>query len=199
MSCGSGSRWTRARRRLGFESNPVLRDSDRLQTKARVVLFVIFLASIGLAVVVGRGAYAEEHARAQLDERAGYQAAAKVTSTNSSAADPQSGTSQRMVTIAWRGPDDERHQQRLVVANRKRVGSTVNVWVDADGRASLRKPPESRSFAAGLGAGVLTVFLSTCALALAYAALLLVLHRRRMAAWAEEWSVVEPQWRRQVL
>ncbi|MQA02588.1 MAG: hypothetical protein GEV07_07645 [Streptosporangiales bacterium] len=157
------------------------------------------MASIGLAVVAGRAAYGQELARAQLDERAGYQAAAKVTSTKVSSADPQSGTSQRMVTIAWRDPDDQRHQQRLVVANRKRAGSTVNVWVDADGHASLRKPPDSRTFAAGLGAGVLTVFLSTCTLALAYTALLLALYRRRMAAWAKEWSVVEPQWRRQVL
>lgn len=199
MSCGSGSRWTGARRRLGLESNPVQRDSDRLQAKARVVLFILFVANFGLAAVIGQAAYDQEAARARLDSQTGYRAVAKVAATNVSSADPQSGATQRVVTIKWRDRDAQPHRQRLVLTKRKNVGARVAVWVDANERASLRKPPESRMFAAGLGAGVLTVFVSVFVLAAAYLTVVVLLNRRRMAAWADEWSVVEPQWRRQVL
>lgn len=199
MSRSNGSIWTVARRRVGFEANPLQRPSDRFQARARVVVALLFLVSCVLAVAVGRSAYEQEVARAQDDAVTGYHTKAEVRSTTLSAADPQSGATQRVVQVAWQSNSGEQHEQRLVIPDGRQVRSNLTIWVDGTGHASLRKPPESRTVATGLGAGFLVVFTSVFVLAVGYALVVVGLNRRRMRAWRQEWSAVEPDWRRRAL
>lgn len=199
MSRRNGSIRTVARRRLGFEANPLQRPSDRFQARARVVVALLFLVSCAIAVATGRSAYEQAVARAQDDAVTGYHTKAEVLSTTLSAADPQSGATQRVVRVSWQGENGEQHEQRLVLPDGRQVRPSLTVWVDGSGHASLRKPPESHTVATGLGAGFLVVFTSLFTLALGYALVVLGLNRRRMRAWQQEWSAVEPDWRRRVL
>lgn len=196
---GNGSVWTRTRRRIGLEENPLKRSSDRLQTRARVVCFVVFLLGCVAAVFVGHAAYEQETARAHLDERNGYQAKARVVSTAVSAADPQSGATQRVLNVVWTDPQGGQHKQRLVLSDGRRAQQSVKVWVDSNDRASMRRPPSDRAVASGIGAGMLSVFAVTFLLLCWYGLVVIALDRRRMKAWQREWKLVEPEWRRRAL
>lgn len=163
------------------------------------MLFLLFLVSCAIAVASGRAAYEQELARAHNDAETGYHATADVVSTTLSAADPQSGATQRVVNVTWPDENGNPQRQRLVIPDGRQVDSTVSVWVDSDGHASLTKPPESRTVATGFGAGFLVVFTSVFLLASGYGLVVLGLNRKRMKAWQREWSAVEPDWRKRVL
>lgn len=199
MSSTDGSSWPPVGRRLGFEQNPLRRPSDRVQARTRIFLFGLFVVGCVIAAFSGHTAYEQEAARAQVDARSGYHTEARVLSTTLSAADPQSGATQRVVRISWRDPQGKSRQQRLVVPERRHVRPTMSVWVNGEGRASMTRPPQSRTVATGLGAGFLVVFASAFLLTSVYGVVVLALNRGRMKAWQREWRLVEPDWRKRVL
>lgn len=199
MSRRGRSGWRGVRRRLGFEANPLQRDSDRFQAKVRLVLFVFMLLGCLVGAFLGHASYEQEVARSAADVGRGYEATAQVRSVDVATADPQSGATQRVVNLTWRDKADRAQRQRVVVPERQHVGATMQIWVDADGRASRQQPPQSRAVAAGMGAALFTVLFTVIILLGVYGAVAFVLDRRRLAAWGRQWAVVEPHWRRQVL
>lgn len=162
-------------------------------------MFLLFLVSCVAAVASGRAAYEQELARAHTDAQTGYHATAEVLSTTLSAADPQSGATQRVVNVSWHDENGNPARQRLVVPDGRQVDDTMKLWVDGNGHAALTRPPQSRTVATGFGAGFLVIFTSMFLLAASYGLVVAGLNRRRMKAWHREWSAVEPDWRKRVL
>lgn len=199
MSDARPSAAAAALRRLGLDDNPLRRHSDRLQTRARLIIGALFLLGCVVAALVGRAAYGQETFAAERDARTGYQATGRVVSTSTSTADPQTGATQRVVRVAWRDGDGRAHRQHLVLPIGRKVTSSLDVWVDSRGRASLSRPPESRTVASGIGAAMLFLFTQTLVLWSVYGLVVVVLNRRRSRAWQREWRLVEPEWRRRVL
>lgn len=199
MSDARPSAAAAALRRLGLDDNPLRRHSDRLQTRARLVLGAFFLLGCVVAGLVGRAAYGQEAFAAERDAQTGYQATGRVVSTSTSTADPQTGAAQRVVRVAWRDAEGRGHRQHLVLPMGRKVTSSIGIWVDSRGRASLTRPPESRSVASGIGAAMLFLFTQTLVLWSLYGVVVVVLNRRRDRAWQREWRLVEPDWRRRVL
>lgn len=185
-------------RRLGFDTNPLRRRSDRVQTVARVVAaLVLFIGCVGGAVT-GLASYREERNVERLDETLGYHAQGRVLSERVNDVGVN-GPTKKTYQVAW---EDEEGRQRVHTFDTsllKAVPKTVTVYVGARGDVSLSPRTRGRMIAAAIFDGIATVIQVFVALAVAYCVFLLLLGRRRKLAWAKEWAAVEPRWRRQVL
>ena len=96
----------------------------------------------------------------------------------------------------WRAPDGARHTGEVFALAGSPAGTTVTVWVDADGR--LTGPPLQPSQVQGQG--VRASVLAVMAVGVVFGGVGLAAHgmaeRRRMAAWDEEWRAIGPRWSR---
>ena len=105
------------------------------------------------------------------------------------------------------GTSRRRHVDRPVGTEREgvidvpygaRAGSTVTIWVDADG-ASRRDRSTTPTSSPGPSVYGLPTFIGISALAvLGYLGVRSLLERSRMRRWAADWAVVEPVWSRKV-
>src|SRR5690606_9335200 len=101
--------------------------------------------------------------------------------------------------LEWYDRTGRRHVDVFPTSAAAARGDTVKLWVDHRGEASTRPRGSGQTTAFAIFQGFTTILYVTMFLGVGYAALLALLNRWRAAAWAREWEVVEPRWRRQVL
>jgi hypothetical protein len=173
--------------------SPLRRRWDRAETVIVGGLLVAFIIGGTLAALIG-GRWASEaalHAR-HAELAASYRVPAILLTT----ASQQPSGFYASAKAWWRTPDGVRHTGEVSALEGTAAGTTVKVWVKADGR--LTGPPLQPSQVQGQG--VLASVVAVMAVALVLWGAGLGLHcaaeRRRMAAWDDEWRAIGPKWSR---
>ncbi|GAA0534360.1 hypothetical protein GCM10011581_07990 [Saccharopolyspora subtropica] len=176
-------------RRVFPGANPLRRRTDYFEPIALVFAVLSAVAAIVLATVVAQGELRGRLAQVEREHATRQQVVATVV------AEVGSTTAQRSVAVRWGEPPDERFAV-VELPTRAPVAGTVPVWLDQGGQPT--SPPMTSAQAtqaAGLaGAAVLIGSALTVVVLVTIARLWVT--RRRLAAWAAEWAIVGPQWRR---
>jgi hypothetical protein len=190
----------RLRRRVGLDSNPVRRASDRAEAWLRIGLAVLFLAggpALGAGLVHRTAAGLASQARAVM-AREYLVPATLLGSRRHVPRTVSSLAGHEWMRARWTAPDGTVRTGRVYARVSAPPGSTVRIWTTRNGhlaRRPLTRPEiTSRAVTAGL-VGVLGLGL---ALLTVSALARWLLDRRRMAAWEADWRLVEPRWTRRL-
>jgi hypothetical protein len=186
----------RLARRVGLDRNPLRRRSDRIEAWLAVALAAaVVLCGPVLIWWVGATAYRSSLAAAEREHTQLFQVDAVLLEDADGLAYVRGENGEWPVPARarWTAPDGARRTGKIVTESAAAAGTVVVIWTDVHGNlvdpSNAVTPP-----GAALGAGLATAL----ALAAVHASLLLVirrtLHRRRMASWELEWTVVEPRW-----
>ena len=184
-------------RRVGLDTNPLRRGSDRAEAWLRIGLVLVFLiasplAAIGLGKLTSAASFSA--ARAQTaSER--YVPAVLLDKVARAADDPLYGATGFVWARArWTAPDGQRRIGEVPAPVGSKAGRTEYIWVDRTGE--LTYPPIGESQIASRVIAVIALTPAALGIVLLIVLWLAksVLDRRRLQNWAAEWSAVEPQW-----
>ncbi|HEX5294168.1 MAG TPA: hypothetical protein VFX25_35280 [Streptosporangiaceae bacterium] len=177
-------------RALGRDKNLLLRRSDRTEAAIMTFLFVIFLvAGAILGVTAGQAADRSDN-RQLAAEQSWHQVPAAVLRVTQQ---PDGWVSS---VVRWTAPDGRRRTGTVPGVALAAVGQHARVWVSGAGR--LTNPPITRwqvyrdvsldasALPAGLGLALLT----------AGGCIHLLMGRRRLRDWEQEWNAVGSRWSR---
>jgi hypothetical protein len=191
-------RWVTAlARKIGLDTNPLRRRSDRAEAWIRLGLVLIFLvvsplAAVGLGHVTNAASLNAARAQAASERQV---PAVLLKKVSRAADDPLYGSSELVWARAqWTAPNGLRRTGEIPAPVGSKAGHRETIWVDSSGQ--LVYPPIGQG---QIASRVIAVVALTPA---ALGAVLLItlwlirrfLDRRRMTNWAAEWSAVEPQW-----
>ncbi len=178
--------------RLFIGPNELRRPSDRIESAVVVLLSVVFLAAVAAAPWLGMRVYHSQRAGA-----AGLRPAVAVLTQ----AGPGNGFLLTMGEAAahWRAPDGQRRSGFLTTITAPGIGGApagarVQVWLTASGEPEASP---SGPWEVGFVSVVIAIGAACCGgivLMICYWLCRLALDRRRLAAWASEWSGVGPRW-----
>jgi hypothetical protein len=192
------SRWTRLRRRLGWDGNPLRPRSDLTSRWLVPAALALFLALCPVVAGV-TGVWVRADNSAVAHRALGWQeVTAVLLRPVPGQAESGHGENAWMTwTLAVWTEDGVRHTGDVPAAAMRSAGSKQAVWLNQAGQPQMppltpgqvwdRAAADTLIALAGLAA-VLTV---TCLLARR------VLYRRRLASWELEWLTVGPLWSRQ--
>jgi hypothetical protein len=189
--------WTRVRRRLGFEPNPLRRRSDMVEAWLLPAAIAVFLV-LGPLLVGAAGSWARAaNAAAAQAERSWHRVPAVVLEAVPGPMMSDNGANSWMVwaPARWIAGGRE-HAGRIPAPSGTRAGATVPVWLDRAGR--VQAPPLAAGqvrYRAALAAVVGLTFLAAILACLVLAGRWL-LDCRRLAGWGTAWLAVGPQWSR---
>jgi hypothetical protein len=175
------------------DRNPLRRRWDRAEAVIVAGLLAAFVIVGTLAALVtGRWAY-EGALRARDAELDTFRQVPAVLLTTAS---EQPDLYYASAKAWWRAPDGVRHTGQVSSLAGSPAGTTVKVWVNAAGR--LADPPLQPTQMQGQA--VVTAMMAVMAVAaVLWSAGLTahyMAHRRRMAAWDDEWRAFGPKWSR---
>ena len=178
--------------RLFIAPNKLRRPSDRIEAAVVVLLSVVFLAAVAAAPWLGVRVYQSQRA----DATGLHPAVAVLTQ-----AGPGNGllVTSGEAAATWRAPDGPRRSGTLTTTTAPGIwgapaGAGVQVWLTGSGEP--RDPP-SGPWEVGFASAMVAVGAACCGgivLLVCYWLCRLALDRRRLAAWASEWSVAGPRW-----
>jgi len=178
--------------RLFIGRNKLRRPSDRIEGAVVVLLSAAFLAAVVAAPWLGARFYQSQRA-----DTAGLHPAVAVLTQ----AGPGDGflIASGEAAARWRAPDGQRRSGFLTTTTAPGIwgapaGARVQVWLTGSGRPEA---PPSGPWEVGLASVVVAIGAACCAgivLLIGYWLCRLALDRRRLAAWASEWSVAGPRW-----
>ncbi|WP_016693489.1 hypothetical protein [Rhodococcus rhodochrous] len=173
------TRWWRA---SPCNPNPLMRGRDRAANLAALLAIVCAVLMVPVAAAIGTADYA--HTRAETD-RARIELR-QVTAVLS--ADPYPDDTGVEVAPARWHVDDSEHLAEVRTPPGARLGDTLPVWVDTEGRP-VGAPPSGTIVALDAIATAVTVWLGAAGiLGLAVSVLRRVAARHRMRAWDREWE-----------
>jgi hypothetical protein len=186
-------------RRAGFDRNPLRRGLDRIQAVLRAALLAVFVTSAPIATVyVLHGVYVAGLRAERAQTVTWHRVPAVVLPTVSVAAAAWRHPVQpaAVLLVQWAAPGGPLRTGEIMDGNSLAPGSTVPIWVGAQGR--LTHPPLTHADVVvhAIAAATLTPALLALALCTVGGAASLALDRRRLARWEADWRVVEPQWTR---
>jgi hypothetical protein len=173
------------------------RRSDRLEAAVLRTACLALLTATGAGILLGAHTAADAEHTAQL-ARTRTHPYDVVLLQDAPAATPVSGQTSTVgaetrAKARWRTPDGSRTGTVRVDAD-TRAGAHATVWFDANWHQVPR--PESRlgTILDGIGPGMSVPLGTAAAGALAVFATRLILSRRRLRDWDDEWQRVEPVW-----
>ncbi|WP_410645025.1 hypothetical protein [Amycolatopsis sp. lyj-346] len=190
------SMWfTRLRHSLSPGRNTVARPSDRVQAAVLLLVVLTSLVAGAGAVLLGIGIQAGEAAKSREETASRYQTTAVLLADG-----PAPGAAGRTATPGESGPakafwvtrDGQRHTGEVDAPAGTVAGNEVPIWLDSTGTpvghplTPIAAAVDATVIATGLWVGV--VFL----LALAYGGVVILLNRRRLAQWQQEWFAQQP-------
>jgi hypothetical protein len=178
--------------RLFIAPNKLRRPSDRIEGAVAVLLSVVFLTAVAAAPWLGVRFYQSQRADAS-----GLRPAVAVL-TQAGPADvflPISGEA----AARWRAPDGQRRSGFLTTMTAPGIwgapaGARVQVWLTRSGQPEI---PPSGPWEVGFVSVMVAIGAACCGgivVFICYWLCRLALDRRRLAAWASEWSVAGPRW-----
>jgi hypothetical protein len=186
--------WTRLKRRLGFDDNPLRRRSDLIAgwLPPAALAAVLLLAPVA-AVAGGRWAEARD-AAAWRAQQPWHHVPAVLLASAPGPMFPDGGANSWTVwTSAVWTANGRPHVGEVPATSDSRAGTVVTVWLDRAGtpRMPLMAAAASDHVATAAGMAVGAVALLLAGLA---AIARLVLDRRRLAGWETAWLSVGPRW-----
>jgi len=188
---------TRCARRLGFDSNPLRRRTDRIEAAIRLAAVILLLVAVPIATIaVGRQVDYLALRQAHAQQAADHQVTAVLLQQAQATGVPDPYTSIQLtyVLARWQPPSQAPRSGQVLAAAGARAGSTVKVWVDASG-AVTSPPPDHRMIAGDVCIASIVACLVACLLVLGSNALARrVLDYRRLRAWDAEWRAAGPLW-----
>ena len=203
MSGVRGGHWLgRTVRSMRPDRNPLRRGTDRLETCLLAGLLAAAAAAAPWAAhTASQAAYlgALQSRQQQLAGR--YQVEAVLTRNVSPVSEYSAAAGITTVTVpaqaSWTSAEGVSRSGAIPAPAGSLSGTAVAVWTDQNGY--LVSPPLALAAVATAGdaaaAGAVTGIVA--AWAAATGATRLLLNRRRMAAWEDDWSVTAPAWNRQ--
>ncbi|HEY3506405.1 MAG TPA: hypothetical protein VGN37_26895 [Actinocatenispora sp.] len=183
---GFVGRLARFVRLIGVGRNPLRRRSDRVEGLVLVAAILMCLAAVPAGVAVGVGATGDGYRTASRLATAGHPAAAVLLADVPTPPDGALATDQP-VPARWRTAGQNR-SGTITAPPGLRRGGTVTIRLDAAGRPVPAPEPRHRIVVDGVGAGLAVLFGSTAVALLLTVTTRWLLNRRRLAAWAAEWS-----------
>ncbi|CDR02028.1 Rv1733c family protein [Streptomyces iranensis] len=181
-----------------WRHNPLYRCTDRLQGRiALALLLLVPILGLGAAFAIGDAAHRHYRAAAEHQRQTLHRATAVLTHDAPDHPEPGSAEARENrypATVRFTDPHGRTRTAETGVLPGLSAGSSVHVWVDADG--AIAEPPmtteQIRSRTMGWG---LVAFLTvTLAGAAAYRCATVVLRRRNLAEWDTEWAETAPRW-----
>jgi len=189
---GAAARPLRWLARLLITPSSLRRRSDRVEGAIVVLLSAAFLAAVAAAPLVGERIYHAQ--RAEADE---LHPATAVLTQNGPAGTILASAGE--VAARWRAPDGQPRSGTLSTSTvallwNARAGDRVPVWLTASGQPESQPPGPLGAWLASIVITVGIVSGVAVAAFVCYWLCRLVLDRRRLAAWASEWSMTGPRW-----
>jgi len=185
----------RALRRLAqlfISPNKLRRPSDRIEGVVVILLSAVFLVAAAAAPRLGVRVYQSQRADA-----AGLRPAVAVLTQ----AGPGNGYlfTSGEAAARWRAPDGQQRSGILTTMTVPTLwgapaGARIQVWLNAAGQPEA---PPAGPLGLAVASVVIAIGAACCAgivLIICYWLCRLVLDRRRLAAWASEWSAAGPRW-----
>jgi hypothetical protein len=185
-------------RALGLDGNPLRRGTDRLQTAIVIGLCALFLISAPLlATAAGRRMH--QAGLAQLRAEQAWHQVWAVALQSAPPADQSASQWQEAGVLArWAAPGGVTRIGEILAPAGLASGQSVRIWVNASGWQTGPPLAARQLTARVIGMAVLVpVLLAVALLGIGWLARWL-LNRRRLADWEAAWTLVEPQWSRQV-
>ncbi|CAL9670109.1 hypothetical protein SUDANB105_07456 [Streptomyces sp. enrichment culture] len=178
--------------------NPLRRRSDRLQGWIALGLCVL-VPSLGLAATFAVGDAAHRHYRATAEHQMRTRHLTTAVLAQDAPRHPEPGSAEARktrypVTVRFTGPDGRTRTAKTDVLPGLTEGSGVDVWVGSEG--AITEPPmtDEQIRSRTMGWAILTFLAVALAGAGAYRAAALVLYRRNLAEWANQWAEAAPRW-----
>jgi hypothetical protein len=173
--------------RLFIAPNKLRRPSDRIESAVVVLLSVVFLAAVVAAPWFGMRFYQSQRA-----DTAGLRPAVAVLTQ----AGPGIGllVTSGEAAARWQAPDGQRRSGFLTTATTPGIwgapaGAQIQVWLTGSG---VPEDPPSGTWGVAFGSVMVAIGAAFCGgivLLVCYWLCRLALDRRRLAAWASEWSL----------
>jgi len=192
---GAAFRWlARLSWTLQGRGNPLRRPVDRREARLVTGLLVIFLIAAPLVAVLG----AHLSYAASLRQMHAQRSWREVTATLEQKVIDTSGSTGGWAPVAtarWTAPDGRTRHGLIAVDGSAQAGQHVTIWVDGAGRPTLSPVPRTSAVLSAVTVGLAAPVFLALLLILAGWVVRLVLNRRRLADWENEWNAVEPRWR----
>lgn len=175
------------------------RRSDRVEGRLGLLLVVaFFLVAPLMGAWVWNMAYrSEEGQNSRVRDRIARVEAVLLDDASEPA--PTDGTGMPtelwVARARWSAPSGVEHVGAVQVVGKLLAGDRIGLWIDRNGEPVTAPEPAHPSTEAALATTV-AVLAVLCALVLTKATVRLVLDRRRMRAWQDEWSEIGPRWTR---
>jgi hypothetical protein len=178
--------------RLLITPSGLRRRSDRIEGVIVMLLSAAFLAVVAAAPLIGDRVYHAERADA-----AGLHLATAVLTQNGPVSTSVAMDGQAVAR--WRAPDGQPRSGILTTETvpglwNASAGDRVRVWLTGSGQPESRPPGPLAALFASIVITVGIVLGVAIAAFVCYWLCRLALDRRRLAAWASEWSMTGPRW-----
>jgi hypothetical protein len=181
--------------RLGLDSNPLRRRTDRLEGWIGAALLVALLIGAPLLAVVAGNLTAAAGMRELRAQRSWHQVSAVVLL---SAPDIAPGYSYSDIggwaEARWQAAGGRTHVGVVAVPDGARAGSAVRIWVNSSGQAAGFPVRRAQVAVWVITAVVLPPLALGLVLVILYGCARWLLDRRRLRAWETAWASVGPAW-----
>jgi hypothetical protein len=180
-------------------SGPLKRTSDRLEVLARVLLICSVLTAVPIALTVASETHMRAERQAIAESTARHQADATLLEdvpwTEGGA---EGGVAKSSASAVWTGPDGTERKGHVMATAGAKAGSTVSVWLDAQGDRTTQPLSAGEAMARGVSWALLTLLAASGLAFLGHLSFRTALNRSRLRRWAREWATVEPGWTHRV-
>jgi hypothetical protein len=186
-------------RLLAWRRSEISRRSDRFEGRLGVLLVVVFLLA---APLMGAWAWdmAYQSEKGQNDRvRENVARVEAVLLDDAAEPGPTDGagmpTDLWVARARWSAPSGVEHVSTVQVTRSLLAGDRIGLWIDRNGEP-VTAPEAAHPGTEAALATTVAVLAVLCTLVLARATVRVVLDRRRMRAWQDEWSEIGPHWTR---
>lgn len=173
------------------------RVTDLVEDVAAWVLTSAGALLLAAAILGGSAAHADAVERGRT-ERATRTTAEAVVLPSGPVGTGARGSSQGRIRVdaVWVAPDGTSHTGRVPAPVGAEAGSTVEIWIDRDGRIVGPPVDATGAVATGVVAALGLLLLGGPVLALCWAGVRTLTGRVNAVRWEREWARVGPEWSR---
>ncbi|WAP59174.1 Rv1733c family protein [Streptomyces sp. S465] len=181
-----------------WRRNPLYRRTDRLQ--GRIALAMLLLVPVlGLGAMFAIGDAAHRHYRAAAEHQRQTLRLTTAVLTHDAPDHPEPGSAEARenrypATVRYTDPDGRIRTAKTDVLPGLSAGSSVDVWLDADGAIAEPPMPAKQIRSRTMGWALIAFLTVALAGAAAYRSVTVVLRRRNLAQWDAKWAETAPRW-----
>lgn len=177
-------------RRVPWNSNPLIRTSDRVVRYTTCAALAFALLLVPIAATFGSLTYSGNAERSQRDASVDTPIDARiidVPTPTTTALDALSTSALSYTTVEWTSPDSAVHSGRTTVASTAVVGETVTVWVDQAGVLVPALRTGTDAAVTGIATAAFIWALGTAAAVGGVVVVMTAVDCRHMKEWDDEW------------